>query len=75
MNTEWTPIQKLQQQEKDLFIHRDEAEGEIERVLGKALTPLELLRIRQAVGEFEQCEERIGKVQERIKDLREWASE
>jgi hypothetical protein len=74
MNTETTPMQRLEEQEKQIFMHRDEAEGEIERVMGRALTPLELLQIRQAVGAFEECEQRIEKVQERMNDMKEWAN-
>jgi hypothetical protein len=62
----------LQEQENTIFARRDEAEREIERVVGRILTPLEFLQIRQAIAQFEECEDKIESVQERINDMRKW---
>jgi hypothetical protein len=62
----------LQEQENTIFIRRDEAEREVERVVGRAVTPLEFLQIRQAIAQFEECEDKIEKVQEQINDMRKW---
>ena len=56
----------LQEQENTIFIRRDEAERAIERVVGRAVTPLEFLQIRQAIAQFDECEDRIETIQARI---------
>ena len=70
--TEMTHLQRLQAQESAIFARRDEAEREVERVVGRAVTPLEFLQIRQAIGTFEECESKIEGVQLRIEDVRRW---
>jgi len=62
----------LQEQENTIFTRRDEAEREVERVVGRILTPLEFLQIRQAIAQFEECEDKIESVQERINNMRKW---
>ena len=66
MTTTMTRLEQLQEQENAIFARRDEAEREIERVVGRAVTPLEFLQIRQAIGAFEECEDRIETIQARI---------
>jgi len=61
-----TRLEQLQEQENTIFARRDEAEREVERVVGRAVTPLEFLQIRQAIAQFEECEDRIENIQERI---------
>ena len=61
-----TQLQRLEEQEQNLFTRRDDAENTISEIAGRKLSPLEFLQIRQAIGVFEDCEERIGTVQERI---------
>lgn len=70
--TEKTHLQKLQEQENAIFARRDEAEGEVNKVVGRELSPLEFLQIRQAMTEFEECERRIDGVQLRMEDVRRW---
>jgi hypothetical protein len=67
-----TRLEQLQEQENTIFTRRDEAEREVERVVGRAVTPLEFLQIRQAIAQFEECEDKIEGVQERINDMRKW---
>jgi hypothetical protein len=69
------PMGKLKEQEDKLFIRRNEQEGVVNRVVGRELTPLEFLQIRQAIGEFEECESRIEGVQLRMDDLKRWGEE
>ena len=64
--TTMTRLEQLQEQENAIFARRDEAESEIERVVGRAVTPLEFLQIRQAIATFEECEDRIESIQARI---------
>lgn len=73
--TEKTYTEKLKETEDALFTRRDEAEGAINKVVGRELTPLEFLQIRQAIGEFEECERRIEGVQLRMEDARRWGNE
>jgi hypothetical protein len=61
-----TRLEQLQEQENTIFARRDEAEREVERVVGRAVTPLEFLQIRQAIAQFEECEDRIETIQARI---------
>jgi hypothetical protein len=68
---EKTYTERLKETEDKLFTRRDEAEGAINKVMGRELTPLEFLQIRQAIGEFEECERRIEKVQEQMENARE----
>jgi hypothetical protein len=70
--TEKTHLQRLQEQENEIFARRDEAEGEVSKVVGRELSPLEFLQIRQAIGTFEECESKIEGVQLRIEDVRRW---
>ena len=70
--TEKTHLQRLQEQENEIFARRDEAEGEVGKVVGRELSPLEFLQIRQAIGTFEECESKIEGVQLRIEDVRRW---
>jgi hypothetical protein len=56
----------LQEQENTIFIRRDEAEREVERVVGRAVTPLEFLQIRQAIAQFDACEDKIETIQAQI---------
>jgi hypothetical protein len=70
--TEKTHLQRLQEQENAIFARRDEAEGEVNKVVGRELSPLEFLQIRQAIGTFEECESKIEGVQLRIEDVRRW---
>ena len=70
--TEKTHLQRLQEQENEIFARRDEAEGEVNKVVGRELSPLEFLQIRQAIGTFEECEDKIEGVQLRIEDVRRW---
>jgi hypothetical protein len=67
-----THLEQLQEQEGKIFARRDEAEGAINKVIGRELTPLEFLQIRQAIADFEECEQRIEKIQDRMNDVRKW---
>lgn len=66
-----TSAERLQAREAALFDQRDKAEQIVREIAGK-LTPLDFLLIRQAVASYEDAEERIGKLQERMNDLAEW---
>ena len=70
--TEKTHLQRLQEQENAIFARRDEMEKQVNTAAGRELSPLEFLIIRQAIAEFEECELRIEKVQERMDDVRKW---
>jgi hypothetical protein len=70
--TEKTHLQKLEEQESAIFARRDEMEKKVNRAAGRELSPLEFLIIRQAIADFEECERRIEKIQERMNDVREW---
>jgi prefoldin subunit 5 len=73
--TEKTYTERLKETEDKLFTRRDETEGAINKVARRELTPLEFLQIRQAIGEFEECERRIEKVQEQMESARKWDKE
>lgn len=73
--TEKTYTEKLKETEDKLFTRRDEAEGAVKRIVGRDISPLEFFQIRQAMGEFEECERRIEKVQEQMEDARKWEKE
>lgn len=68
---EQTKLEQLEEMEKVIFARRDEAENAIDAIVGKGLTPLEFLQIRQAIGTFEECEERIQTLHERMNALEE----
>lgn len=59
-------LQQLEEQESAIFARRNEAEGEVNKIVGRELSPLEFLQIRQAISTFEDCEERIENVQARM---------
>ena len=59
-------LQRLEEQERNLFTRRDDAENTVDKIVGRELSPLEFLQIRQAIGLFEDCEDRISAVQERM---------
>jgi hypothetical protein len=73
--TEKTHLEKLKEQEDRIFARRDEMEKQVNTAAGRKLSSLEFQIIRQAIAEFEECERRIEKVQERMNDVREWESE
>jgi hypothetical protein len=73
--TEKTHLQKLEEQESAIFARRDEMEKQVNTAAGRELSSLEFQIIRQAIAEFEECERRIEKIQERMNDVREWESE
>jgi hypothetical protein len=73
--TEKTHLEQLKEQEDKLFTRRDEMEKQVNTAAGRELSSLEFQIIRQAIAEFEECERRIDKIQERMNDVREWESE
>jgi predicted transcriptional regulator len=64
--TEKTRLQQLEEQETLVFARRDKMQKQIEDVAGRELSSLEFLIIRQAMAEYEECEERIETIQARM---------
>ena len=68
---EQTKLEQLEMLERVIFTRRDAAENAVDAIAGKELTPLQFLQIRQAIAAYEECEERIGNLHERMNALEE----
>jgi len=68
-------LSQAKAREEKLFTRRDECEAQVAQIIGWELTPMQLLQLRNAVAKWEQYEEAIDKVQERLRYYQEALSD
>lgn len=73
MEKNWREIRhaELVERESKIFNRRDEIEKRLNNITGVKLSGLQLLQLRQAIADYEQCEDAISRVQESMDNLRE----
>jgi ubiquinone biosynthesis protein UbiJ len=69
MPTKYRGMEELEQRLEKIFDQRDGYERNISEVIGRELSPSQLLELKQLCADIERCEQGIERTQERIEDL------